>query len=80
VTFRRDLHSGVVGISADDIFGVRLVGVLDHAEQAVLLADTINGPRSIENVVSAVLRVDLGKHEELNIVLPKSVLVFKSGL
>lgn len=69
------LHSRVVGVGTDDVVGVLLVRVLDHAEEAVGLALAINGPRRIENMVSAMLRVDLSKHEELDIILHHDVLV-----
>ena len=45
------------------------MGVLDHFEEAPLLADAINGPVRIKDMMSAVFRVDLSKHEEFNIVL-----------
>ena len=45
------------------------MGVLDHFEEAPLLADAINGPVCIKDMMSAVFRVDLSKHEEFNIVL-----------
>lgn len=69
------LHSCVVGVGADDVVGVHLVGVLDHAKEAIGLALAINGPRRIENMVPAVLGVDLGKHEKLDIILHHDVLV-----
>lgn len=69
------LHSCVVGVGADDVVGVLLVRVLDHAKEAVGLALAINGPRRIENMVSAMLRVDLSKHEKLDIILHHDVLV-----
>lgn len=53
------------------------MGVLNHAEQAVLLTDTVDCPRSIKDMMPAVLRVDLSKHEQLNVVLLKSVIDFQ---
>ena len=45
------------------------MGVLDHFEEAPLLADAVDGPVRVEDVMSAMFRVDLSKHEEFNIVL-----------
>lgn len=54
------------------------MGVLDHAKETVILSDTVNGPRGIKDVMSAMLGVDLRKHEQLNVVLLKSVFDFQS--
>ncbi len=43
-------------------------GVFDHLEQGFILFLTINGPVSIKNLMTAVLRVSLREHIQLDIV------------
>ncbi len=51
------------------------MGVADHAEKGVGHALAVDGPVGVEDLVSAVLRVDLSKHEELDVgrVASKSI-------
>ena len=60
-------HSSVVAVSADDILGVHLVRVTNHGEQTAGLLLAVDRPVGVELLVTAVLRVDLGKHEKLDI-------------
>ena len=46
---------------------MQLLGVPDHAEEGVTLLDSVDGPRRVEDLVSTVLGVDLGEHEELDV-------------
>ena len=63
------LHdSSIVAVSRDSEVGGDLVGVSDHLKEALALGEAINGPVGIKLLVTAVLGVDLSKHEELNIV------------
>ena len=57
----------VVAVCAYDVVGVLLVGVADHAKQRHGLAHAVDGELGIELLVSAVLRVDLGKHEQFDV-------------
>lgn len=63
------LHGSIVRISTDHKIRGRFVRVLYHVEEALILGAAINGPGGIENMVSAVLRVDLSKHEQFNVIL-----------
>ena len=65
--FRANHNSGVVRVGGEDILSIDLVGVANHAKQGVLLVFSIQGPAGIKNFVSAVFRVGLGKHHQLNI-------------
>lgn len=49
-------------LGADDLFGVS-----DHLKERLVLLDSVDGPGRVEDLVSAMLRVDLGEHEELDI-------------
>jgi hypothetical protein len=60
-------HSGVVTVGTDGVIGVLLVCVTNHGEKAVRHGLAIDHPRGIELLVSAVLGVDLSKHEQLDI-------------
>ena len=68
VRFMTHNHRGVVFISRKNIRRALLIGVLDHAEQRFLLLLAINGPAGVEDLVTAVLRVRLCKHHQLNVI------------
>jgi len=59
--------SSIVAVRADNVLGVLLVGVADHAKQRHGLAHTVDGELGVELLVATVLRVDLGKHEQLDV-------------
>ncbi|EPE05753.1 multidrug resistance transport transmembrane protein [Ophiostoma piceae UAMH 11346] len=61
-------HGGVVAVRGHSVAAVAFVGVADHLEQRLGLELAVNGPAGVELLVAAVLRVDLGKAEQLNIV------------
>ncbi|MNZ86854.1 hypothetical protein D3C78_1056930 [compost metagenome] len=61
-------HRGVVLVGAQHAFAVQLVGVLDHAEQRLVLAFAVDVPAGIEDLVPAVLGVGLGEHHQLDVV------------
>lgn len=48
------------------------MSVLDHAKETLGLGDAVNGPGGIEDVMPAMLRVDLREHEEFDVVLHES--------
>ena len=58
----------IVGVSGDSPLGILLVCVADHVEKGKLLTVTVNSEVGIELLMPAMLRVDLCKHEEFNIV------------
>ena len=58
---------GVVRVGAQDATGTHRVGVANHLEQASGLIDAIDGPARVEDLVSAVLRVGLREHEQLDV-------------
>ena len=60
-------HGGVVGISHHSVLRIELVGVADHAKQAVALRLAIDDEVGIENFVAAVLAVGLRKHHQLGV-------------
>ena len=60
-------HRGIVFIGGQDIVGILLEGIFNHAKQGFWLYFPINRPLRIKNLVAAMLRVGLGKHHELNI-------------
>ena len=60
-------HCGVVLVGRQDAFAMQLVGVLDHAEQALVLRLAIDIPAGIEDLVPAVLGVGLGEHHQLDV-------------
>lgn len=47
------------------------MGMFDHLKEALSLGHAVDGPRGIEHVVSAMLRVDLGEHEEFDVILQR---------
>ncbi len=47
---------------------MHLVGVLDHAEQGLVLALAINVPAGIKDLVPAMLGVGLGEHHQFDVV------------
>ncbi|KAJ0163110.1 hypothetical protein CTA2_3501 [Colletotrichum tanaceti] len=61
-------HGGIVTVGGDGEVGVGLVGVLDHAKESVAHLLLVDGPVGVELLVAAVLRVNLGEHEELHVV------------
>ncbi len=63
-----DDHRSVVLVGGQHAFAVHLIGVLDHAEQAFFLALAVDIPTGVENLVTAVLGVCLGKHHQLDVV------------
>ena len=60
-------HRGIVFIGGQNIVGILLEGIFNHAKQGFWLYFAINRPLRIKNLVAAMLRVGLGKHHELNI-------------
>lgn len=86
IAFQASHHSSIVAVGRDGVLGVLLVGVLDHAKQALSLLRTIDVPGRVENVVTAMLTVDLCEHEELHVTRGTSKLlvlgdeVFQVGL
>ncbi len=60
-------YRGVVLIGRQHAFAVHLIGVLDHAEQALVLRLTVDIPAGIEDLVTAVLGVGLGEHHQLDV-------------
>ena len=60
-------HGSVVRIGHHRVLGTDLVGVADHAEQALGLGHAVDAEFGVENLVSAVLAVGLRKHHQLHI-------------
>jgi len=61
-------HRRVVGVRTQDIGGVApLIGVANHAEQALGLLRSVNRPRGVEDLVPAVFAVRLREHHQLDI-------------
>lgn len=65
------LHGSIVRISANHEFRGRLMGMLDHLKEALAFGHAVDSPRGIEHVMSAMLRVDLGEHEEFDVILKR---------
>ncbi len=63
-----DDDRGVVLVCGQHAFAVHLVGVLDHAEQALVLGLPVDVPTGIEDLVPAMLGVGLGEHHQLDVV------------
>ena len=62
------LHDrGIVRIREHRTLRIRRVGVLDHAEEGVLLSLSIDDPGRVEDLVAAMLGIGLRKHRELGI-------------
>ncbi len=61
-------HRGVVFVGRQDMIRRLLEGVLDHLEQRLGLLLAVDGPVGVEDLVTAVLGVRLGKHVELDVV------------
>ncbi|KAL3463745.1 hypothetical protein BJX64DRAFT_256802 [Aspergillus heterothallicus] len=59
--------SSIIAVCADSEFGVLSVSVSNHRKETVRHLHAIDCPGSVELLVTAVLRVDLSKHEKLNI-------------
>ncbi len=60
-------HGRVVGVGAQGAFGVQLVGVADHREEAQVLLVAIHDPVGVENLVAAVLGIHLAEHDEFDV-------------
>ena len=60
-------ESHVVLVSRENLVGVLLSGLLDHSEKRRLHLLTVNDERTAENLVTAVLRVDLCETEDLRV-------------
>ena len=60
-------HSRVILISAEDVGIVKLVSVLDHLEQGLVLLHAIDGPFGTEHLVTAVFRVGLSEHVKFHV-------------
>ena len=58
---------GVVGVCLDGVLGVGGVGVADHVEEGALLAPAVDDPGGVEDLVPAVLGVDVGEHDQLDV-------------
>ncbi len=65
---RKALHdTGVILVGHQRTVGVAGVRVLNHLKQRRLLTLAVDDPVGIENLVSAVLRVDLAEHHQLGV-------------
>ena len=60
-------HAGVVLVGDQRMLGMHLMRVTDHTEKGSILALPVDDPVRIENLVSAVLRVDLSEHDQFHI-------------
>ncbi len=60
-------HRGVVRVRHHRMLGVELVGVANHGKQAFVLILAINRELGVEDFVTAMLAVGLGKHHQLDI-------------
>ena len=60
-------HAGVIGVGDQHAIGIEGVGVADHFEQGAFALFAVDDPVGIENLVAAVLGVDLREHDELGI-------------
>ena len=60
-------HGGVVAVGHHRMARLLLVGVADHAEQALVLRHAVDGEVGVEDLVAAVLAVGLGEHHQLHI-------------
>ena len=58
---------GVVGVGLHRVLGMAGVGVADHVEEGALLALAVDDPRGVEDLVPAVLGVDVGEHHQLDV-------------
>ena len=58
---------GIVFVGHDRVLGVPVVGVADHVEQREILRPAIDHPRGIEDLVTAVLGVDVGEHDQFDV-------------
>ncbi len=63
-----DDDRGVVLVGGQHAFAVQLIGVLDHAEQRLVLALAVDVPAGIEDLVTAVLGVGLREHHQFDVV------------
>ncbi len=57
----------VITVGDDGALRRRPMRRADHVEERRILALAIDGPRGVENLVSAVLRVGLRKHHQLDV-------------
>ena len=60
-------YRSIVGVGHHRSLGMRLVRLADHAEQGLALVHAIDGPRGIEDLVAAVLRVGLREHHQFDV-------------
>ncbi len=63
-----DDDRSVVLVRRQHTFAVHLVGVLDHAEQALVLRLAVDVPTGVEDLVATVLGVGLGEHHQFDVV------------
>ena len=59
--------AAVIGVGRERAFGGELVGVADHAEEREFALVAVDDPVGVENLVAAVLGVDLREHDELGV-------------
>ena len=59
--------AGVVRVGLYRVLGVSRVGIPDHVEQRVVHGATVDDPGGIEDLVAAVLGVDVGEHDKLDV-------------
>jgi len=60
-------HRGVVRIRDHCVLRRQLVGVADHAEQALALGHTVDGELGVEDLVAAVFAVGLREHHQFHV-------------
>ena len=60
-------HRRVIRIGGKHALAARLVGVFDHFEQGERLCLTVHHPIGIEDFVTTMLRVSLGKHHQFHV-------------
>ena len=60
-------HRRVVLVGREHAAGMRRVGVADHREQGVLLGTSVQRPTGVEDLVSAVFAIGLGKHHQFDV-------------
>ena len=59
--------AGVVGVRLHRPLRAARVGVADHGEQGALAPGAVDGPAGVEDLVAAVLGVDVGEHHQLDV-------------
>ena len=58
---------GIVRVRHQHVLGVGLVGVADHAKQAVGLVLAVDAELGVEDFVAAMFAIGLGEHHQLDI-------------